>query len=163
VIRDPLEELRALYAEVDARYAGWSCDASTRCCRFGVTGREPYVTAVELEELRAAIARSGRRLGRATSTRGAARAGRRRLALVDEGRCGLLTDGGRCAVYESRPLGCRTFHCADASAGAPVRQREINAWVARVRSMSARFTPGGDLGRPLSRVLRAAAWGSEHC
>jgi hypothetical protein len=43
------EELLALYRQVDAAYAGASCDASTECCRFGITGREPMVTSVEIE------------------------------------------------------------------------------------------------------------------
>ena len=45
------DELAALYTEVDARLASSSCPASTECCRFGVTGREPYVTSVELAYL----------------------------------------------------------------------------------------------------------------
>src|SRR5687768_7096346 len=52
---DPLlEELRALYRETDALSAGWSCPSSTECCRFGITGREPYVTSLELAALRRA-------------------------------------------------------------------------------------------------------------
>ena len=33
--------------EVDALYADWSCPSSTECCRFGVTGRQPYLTSIE--------------------------------------------------------------------------------------------------------------------
>ena len=60
--------LLALYAEVDALVAGWSCTCSgagtgeaprARCCHFAVTGREPYPTAVELEELRHGIRVAG--------------------------------------------------------------------------------------------------------
>src|SRR4051794_1024725 len=54
-----LAELRVLYARVDAALQGWQCDASTDCCRFGVTGREPYPTAVELAELQRAVRARG--------------------------------------------------------------------------------------------------------
>src|SRR5262245_15496874 len=54
-----LTELRALYARVDAMYADWSCPGSTECCRFGLTGRQPYVTGVELRLVRHALARRG--------------------------------------------------------------------------------------------------------
>ena len=47
--------LRELYARIDRELEGWGCDASTDCCRFGVTGREPYPTAVEVAELERAI------------------------------------------------------------------------------------------------------------
>ena len=46
-----LGELRLLYAEIDQAFSGWACDASTDCCRFGVTGREPYPTAIEMADL----------------------------------------------------------------------------------------------------------------
>ena len=59
-----LAALRALYAEADALYAGWSCPTSRECCHFGITGREPYVTAIELLAIdvrwRVAAARSRR-------------------------------------------------------------------------------------------------------
>lgn len=167
-----LAELAGIYAEVDARFAGWSCEASTTCCRFGLTGREPYVTELELLAVRRAIARSGRRISidegpRARSAeRGADRAGRgrgRRALPVaggsspegrDEGRCPLLGVDGRCTIYASRPFGCRTFFCDAAVAGDPVSQRDINAFVARIRAIAARLGPGADEGRPLVRALR---------
>ena len=151
-----LAELRALYAEVDARFAGWSCDASTTCCRFGITGREPYVTAVELLALRKAIARTGRKPA------GAAVKAPRRLPLAGadaERRCPLLGETGRCTVYEARPFGCRTYFCDRALAGEPVRQRDVNAFVQRIRAVSDRLAPGGQgggdggAGRPLTRAL----------
>ncbi|MEO8800073.1 MAG: hypothetical protein ABI551_19415, partial [Polyangiaceae bacterium] len=69
--------LFSLYAEADALVAGWQCDASTDCCRFGVTGREPYVTAVELAEVLDARKVSG---GKALSTK-------RSLPIAEERRC----------------------------------------------------------------------------
>src|SRR5262245_14851856 len=54
-----LAELRAAYARIDSALDGWTCDASTDCCRFGVTGREPYPTAIELAELERAVKARG--------------------------------------------------------------------------------------------------------
>jgi len=154
-----LAELAAILAEVDARFAGWTCDASTTCCRFGLTGREPYVTAVELLAVRRAVARSGRKLDLGGSRPAVAPArarGRRALPVaeeVDERRCPLLGSDGRCTIYASRPFGCRTFFCDRAIAGDPVTQRDINAFVARIRAVAAKLGPGAEEGRPLVRAL----------
>ena len=111
-----LEELRAIYVETDALFSGMSCDASTDCCRFGVTGREPYPTAVEIEVLRRALAATGRRVART--------GGKKRLPIADAGerRCPMLSDEGRCIVYAARPFGCRTFFCDRAEGQAPSRE-----------------------------------------
>jgi hypothetical protein len=148
-----LAELRRLYAKVDEALNGWQCDASTDCCRFGVTGREPYPTAIEIAELERAVrARGGipkkRSLPLATAR--------------DERRCTLLDDRGKCIVYASRPFGYRTFFCHRASG--PVgeradsgRPRETIADVGRdIATLSARFAPADPGPRPLSRVT--AAW-----
>jgi Fe-S-cluster containining protein len=159
-------ELLALYAEVDALLAGWSCACSAseeggagRCCHFDVIGREPYPTAVELEEVRHGM--------RASSTRvrspapGLSARGRRRLPVAPESRtCPLLDGEGRCRIYASRPFGCRTFFCdeAEGPAGArprlPAQVREIGR---RIADLSARFAPRDPLPRPLTRALPALA------
>jgi Fe-S-cluster containining protein len=141
-----LAELEALYREVDAAFAGWSCPASTECCRFGVTGREPYVTSVELALLERAVAARG---GRPKASRD------KRLPLANERPCPLLSSDGRCTVYASRPLGCRTFYCerADAGHGHAVAHREITAFVRAVQKIAARHRPDGDRGRPLTRAF----------
>lgn len=140
----------ALYAKidgVDGKLDGWRCDASTDCCRFGVTGREPYPTAVELAEIERALRARG----------GIPK--RRSLPMATERRCPLLSDAGRCLVYASRPLGCRTFFCERGRG--PVGERpssdmpraaiaEIAADMAR---LSARFAPLDPGPRPLSRVI----------
>jgi hypothetical protein len=143
---EPFEELEAIYRDADALFAGWSCSASTDCCRFAVTGREPYVTSVEVALLRRALAATGRR-----------DPGRRALEVVAEGRCPLLTPEGRCQVYAARPLGCRTFYCGRASPAGPVRHRDVQALVRRVQELAARHEPDGDRGRPLRRALGAPA------
>ncbi|WP_437786317.1 YkgJ family cysteine cluster protein [Sorangium sp. So ce1097] len=163
-----LAELSAVYREAEEVFRGWTCQASTECCRFGITGREPYVTSIELAAVRRAIAsRGGPRalqgIVRAGGT-GAPEpptaggdAGRRRaLPQAAERRCPMLTDAGRCAIYAARPLGCRTFFCDRASAGSLVRHNDVNRLVRKVQDVAARHEPGGDLGRPLTRALADA-------
>jgi Fe-S-cluster containining protein len=144
-----LEKLRAVYAEVDALLAGWSCASSTECCRFGVTGREPYPTSVEIAELERAVRARG----------GLPK--RRTLPVADERRCTLLSDEGRCLVYASRPFGCRTFFCERGSgpAGEPPRsgpKTEIARLGRSVADLATRFDPADPGPRPLSKVT--AGW-----
>jgi Fe-S-cluster containining protein len=154
-----LSGLEAVYRDADRLHAGWSCPASTECCRFGMTGREPYVTSIELATLRKAIAarggmRSWRRAPAVADDVARAATGRVALPVVrDERRCPLLDAAGRCAVYEARPLGCRTFFCERATPGEKVKQREVNALVRRIQDLAAAHEPGGDRGRPLTRAL----------
>jgi uncharacterized protein len=142
-MRDLRADLRDLYRSVDAALEGWSCAASTDCCRFGVTGREPYPTAIEIAELERAI-----------SARGGIPK-RRTLPLANERRCTLLDDAGRCIVYASRPLGCRTFFCARGEG--PVGERTLPKDViarasAEIAQLSAALEPANPGARPLSRV-----------
>jgi Fe-S-cluster containining protein len=144
-----LEKLRAVYAEVDALLAGWTCASSTDCCRFGVTGREPYPTSVEIAELERAVRARG----------GLPK--RRTLPVADERRCTLLSDEGRCLVYASRPFGCRTFFCerGQGPAGEPPRsgpKAEIARLGRAVSDLAARFDPADAGPRPLSKVT--AGW-----
>ncbi|WP_437728897.1 YkgJ family cysteine cluster protein [Sorangium sp. So ce861] len=169
---DLLAELSAVYREAEEVFHGWTCQASTECCRFGITGREPYVTSVELAAVRRAIAALGgpRALqgvvraggaGAAEATASAGEPGRRRaLPQAAERRCPLLTDAGRCAIYAARPLGCRTFFCDRAAPGAPVRHHDVTRLVRKVQEIAARHEPGGDLGRPLTRALPDAGPGA---
>jgi uncharacterized protein len=142
-MRDLLAELRDLYRSVDAALEGWSCASSTDCCRFGITGREPYPTAIEVAELERAVAARG----------GIPK--RRTLPLATERRCMLLDDAGKCIVYASRPLGCRTFFC-DRGEG-PVGERmlpkdAIARASAKIAQLSATLAPADPGARPLSRV-----------
>ncbi len=140
-----LTALDALYREVDAAYAGWSCPASTECCRFGITGREPYVTSIELTAIRRAVAARGGML-----PRGAAKT---KLPIADERRCPLLTPDGRCSIYAARPLGCRTFFCERADRATEVSRRDVATFVRAVQTIAAKHEPDGDRGRPLTRAL----------
>ena len=150
---DLLAELAAVYRDAYALYAGWTCPASTECCRFGMTGREPYVTSIELLAVRRAIAaRGGARAWKKAAS--GSIAGRVTLPVVrDERTCPLLDGAGRCAVYAARPLGCRTFFCDRAEPAGKVKQREVNALVRRIQEIAARHEPDGDKGRPLTRAL----------
>jgi Fe-S-cluster containining protein len=153
------EELAAIYREVDHAFAGHGCPASTECCRFGITGREPYVTSIELALVERAVARLGgaRAIGKPpaplTAPEEPSGRGKRRLAVVDERVCPLLDASGRCSIYAARPLGCRTFWCDRASGAGEVARREVNAFVRRIQDLAARHKPGGDQGRPLTRAI----------
>ncbi len=141
-------ELRALYAAVDGLTHGFTCDASTDCCRFGVTGREPYPSAVELFVLAKAVRARG----------GLPK--RRSLPVSGERRCPLLSDEGRCLVYDARPFGCRTFFCerARGPAGEGARalpRRDIQELARRIADLSARAFPDDPGPRPLSRASSA--------
>jgi hypothetical protein len=150
-----LRELFGLYEELDAAYAGATCEASTECCRFGRTGREPYVTSIEWSAIDRARSRNG----------GPLPARKRALPLVagdrDERTCPLLDIQGRCSVYDSRPFGCRTYFCERASVPSAPDRRAQKEFVNRLRDIAARHEPGGEAPRPLSRLFergRADDW-----
>jgi Fe-S-cluster containining protein len=145
-----LAELRSLYAETDALHSSTTCPASTECCRFGVTGREPYLTSIELLAIQRAVAAAG----------GPLSPKRRALPLAgntteSERTCPLLSENGRCTIYASRPFGCRTFFCSRATRLGPVPRAEEKALVLRLRALAERHVPGGDAPRPLSNAVRA--------
>ena len=140
-------ELLRLYAEVDALLAPFSCDDSTECCQFGVTGREPYPTAVELAEVKSAMAGQG--IGAAPPS-----ATKRRLPIADPAkRCPLLSSEGRCRVYASRPFGCRTFFCDRAQGPGKLPRGEIQRLSRAIADLSARAFPENPLPRALTRAL----------
>jgi Fe-S-cluster containining protein len=144
-------ELRALYAEVDALLEPFRCEGTTECCRFAITGREPYPTAVELDAVQRAIA--------AVGGPRAAFGGGRHLPLARDGRCPLLDAAGRCRIYESRPFGCRTFFCERVEGPGKLPRRELLALGARVAALSARAFPADPAARPLTRALEALGAG----
>src|SRR5215470_19904888 len=126
-----LNALAAVYREVDALLDGWSCELSTDCCHFGRTGREPQLWPNEWALLERAL--NARPLPRSRS---------RRLQVVDEGRCPLLDDAGRCSMYAERPFGCRTYFCTRANG--PTRRPprdEITALSRRVVALAEAAEP----------------------
>jgi Fe-S-cluster containining protein len=137
-------ELAAIYRRADELSAAAphdGCERCARCCQFGLLGREPYVTSIEL----AVLCRAWRRGGRA-------RLARHAEALKI---CPLLTAESRCAAYADRPLGCRTFWCRQAASERPsVERREVLALVREVKAVAERHQAGGEQGRPLWAALR---------
>jgi Fe-S-cluster containining protein len=143
-----LSELRALYARVDALYAGWSCPASTECCRFGITGRQPFVTTIELYAIRDALAHRG---GPPSKRRRALPLAR--TTATDERTCPLLDRDQHCSVYADRPLGCRTFYCGRATRGEGPTTEELAALQAELSDLAARHSMAGEETRPLVAAL----------
>jgi Fe-S-cluster containining protein len=147
-----LAELQALYARVDALYADWHCPTSTECCRFGITGRQPYVTSIETLAIRHALARLG----------GLLPDHKRALPILlsheRERVCPLLDSKQRCSIYAARPLGCRSYYCERAARGAGPSRPELREITRELQELAARHQLGGDAGRPLLRMLDAG-WG----
>jgi Fe-S-cluster containining protein len=139
-------ELLALYAEVDALLAPFSCDASAECCNFATTGREPYPTAIELAEVERAV-RAGSLL------RGAPDATKKRKLPLASWRCPLLSPEGRCRIYAGRPFGCRTFFCDRVSGPGKLPRAELQSLSRRIADLAARFAPRDPLPRPLTKAL----------
>lgn len=142
-----LFELEALYREVDARFEGASCALSSECCRFGLTGREPQVTSIELALVKRALMARG----------GALPKSKKALPLTNDGErervCPLLDRAQRCAVYEARPLGCRTFYCTRAVHFEAPSRRELQRYVRRLQDLAVAHQHEGDKPRALTRAL----------
>jgi Fe-S-cluster containining protein len=147
-----LLELKALYARVDALYADWSCPTSTECCRFGITGRQPYLTSIETLAVRSALAQRG----------GLLSDNKRALPILmsasSERVCPLLDRNQRCSVYEVRPLGCRTFFCGRANRGVGPSGPQLRDVMRELQELAERHRLGGDATRPLLQVLDTG-WG----
>ncbi|MBL9116678.1 MAG: YkgJ family cysteine cluster protein [Verrucomicrobiaceae bacterium] len=92
------EQIRQIYADLEARPLPRACQLSGGCCRFKLTGRTPSVTRVEA--LYAAV--------------GVRAAGRTKLQPRADGACSCLGKDGRCTIYQNRPFGCRTHFCEEA-------------------------------------------------
>jgi uncharacterized protein len=145
---DHLGELARIYTTLDARLEGFTCDASTDCCHFERTGREPWVTDVEWAFVVKALGRLGGRDAVAAKNR-------RALPLVGEGRCPLLDPQGRCSVYASRPLGCRTFFCDRVQGPGRVPREAIREALREIQTLSERVSPASPTGRPLRQRFEA--------
>lgn len=134
-----MAELRALLARADEMMAPFSCAGQTECCRFGLTGREPYLTRLEEEALRRALA--------------ARPAPKRKLVVLGEERCTFLDETGRCTVYASRPLGCRTFFCDARQGPRSFPRAEVNRLALELAELSRRHFPQHREVRPMRRVF----------
>jgi hypothetical protein len=90
----PEAELQVLYDQVDREVArlGPVCELSGRCCRFAEYGHTLFVSALEIRYLVAGAPRPSRPLDRGEN-------------------CPWQDRLGRCTARDTRPLGCRIFHC----------------------------------------------------
>jgi Fe-S-cluster containining protein len=145
--------LLALYRETDALYAPVSCPGSTECCRFALTGREPYPHAVEMAEVTYAESVVGpskrkRHLAVIPPSSGSGKSTRA---------CAMLGDDNRCRIYASRPFGCRTFFCDRATGldGIPktkLRDKTLDLG-RRIADLSARAFPNDPGPRAFTKAL----------
>jgi hypothetical protein len=129
----------AVLRDADHLLDGWRCEASTECCRFGVTGREPHLTEVEWQIVVEEIARQGRRMP----------------AAPEDGTCAFLK-GGRCSIYAARPLGCRTFYCDRADGPGRYPRADLARMPRALEALSTPDAAGDRRGRPLRAWLGAA-------
>jgi len=137
---DERRTVLAVYADADRTLAPFSCEKSADCCHFTRTGREPSVTIGEWNEIVRAVRASGRALPPPPAD--------------DEQTCPFL-DAGRCRIYESRPLGCRTYFCDRITGpGRPPRE-ELAMLVGPLRTVAAQLDPRDPLPRTLSSWLKS--------
>ena len=143
--RDPQRALRAketlaILDEASALLRGYTCPASTECCRFGVTGREPWVTQAEWRLVEDEVRRQGRKLPMPP----------------DGDTCPFLSPEGRCRVYAARPLGCRTFFCDRATGPGPLPRKTLATFPRRLDALTEVVRGRDQAARPLRSWLREA-------
>ena len=129
-----VEEVRAIYREVDARAPLRNCTRLTECCQFRLTGRTPMLTKGEAMVAAQAVRASGRK------------------ALPEareEGVCPLLKADGKCVIYQDRPFGCRTHFCG--AAGGPYERSEVLDLIRRLEALDRKL--GGAGPRELPRAV----------
>jgi Fe-S-cluster containining protein len=138
---EALEEVRAVYRELENRPVERACTRRTECCHFKLTGRTPQLTRGE------AI----------VAARALRAAGRKALPERDDGACPLLRADGACLIYQDRPFGCRTHFCA--AAGGPYARSEVLDLIRRLEVIDGRLE--GDGPRALPAALRDELRGME--
>lgn len=135
---DVAGEVKAIYAELDARPFDRNCTSTTTCCRFQLTGKTPFLT--KAEALLAAQAWKATGRGRLPES-------------GKDGSCPMLEQKtGRCLIYESRPFGCRTHFCQ--AAGGPYARREVVDLIHKLEDLSR--TLGETEAMPMRSALEAA-------
>jgi len=123
--REAIEEIRAIYRELETRPVDRDCRRLTECCAFRVTGRTPQLTRGEAIVAAKALRASGRK------------------ALLEraDGSCPMLRDDGKCLIYQDRPFGCRTHFCA--AAGGPYERGEVLDLIRRLEAADERLNGSG--------------------
>ena len=132
--REALEEVRAVYREVENRPIERNCLRRTECCQFKLTGRTPQLTRGEAVLAAKALRASGRKT----------------MPEREDGACPMLRENGACLIYQDRPFGCRTHFCA--AAGGPYSRAEVLDLIRRLEAVDARL--GGSGPRALPVALR---------
>jgi uncharacterized protein len=129
-----LEEVRAIYREVDSRAPSRQYTRLTECCQFRLTGRTPMLTRGEAMVAAQAVRASGRKA---------------LPVAVEEGGCPLLKADGKCLIYQDRPFGCRTHFCA--AAGGPYERGEVLDLIRRLEVLDRKLEGAGP--RALTRTV----------
>ncbi|HET6410230.1 MAG TPA: YkgJ family cysteine cluster protein [Chthoniobacteraceae bacterium] len=129
-----LEEVRAVYRELEQRPVERFCERRTECCQFKLTGQTPMLT-------------KGEALLAAKAFRGT---GRTKLPDRAEGACPMLDAAGKCLIYEARPFGCRTHFCP--AAGGPYARRDVLDLIRRLEDVDRQL--GGDGPSPIEAAIR---------
>jgi Fe-S-cluster containining protein len=133
--REALEEVRAVYRELETRPIERACTRQTECCHFKLTGRTPQLTKGEAILAAKALRASGRKA----------------MPERDDGACPMLRENGACMIYEDRPFGCRTHFCA--AAGGPYARTEVLDLIRRLEAVDAKLS--GDGPRALQVAVAA--------
>lgn len=124
-----LSEVAAIYQDLEKRVLPRSCQISTRCCRFRLTGQVPFLT-----------------LGEALyAAKGVRASGRKEIKPNPEGACPLLGANGFCTIYQHRPFGCRTHFCE--AAGGVYPRKHLADLIQRLEALDEKL--GGEGSRPL--------------
>lgn len=133
-MRAALDEVRAVYRELENRPVERACVRRTECCQFKLTGRTPMLTRGEAILAAKALRASGRKA----------------LPQRDDDACPMLRDNGACLIYADRPFGCRTHFCA--AAGGPYARGEVLDLIRRLEAVDRRL--GGHGPRALEAAVR---------
>jgi hypothetical protein len=142
-VSDRVSQALTVLQEADHLVESWSCPTChgegsgerARCCHFGKSGHEPWLTEVEWRLLEREVARQGRSMPR----------------VPEDGRCPFLDASALCSVYQARPLGCRTYFCDESSGLGSWPRPAISRLPWRLEELSRRPLPGDDgRARPLT-------------
>lgn len=135
-------EVESVYRALDQLGLSRNCQGRTRCCRFKLTGRVPFLTLGEALVAARGVRASGKKqLPVGTGYSGA-----------EQGECPLLGRNGSCTIYAHRPFGCRTHFCEAAGGNYP--RAAVSALVRRLEEVAERL---GDTDvRPLAGAVADA-------
>lgn len=124
-----LQEVRGIYQELASRPSHGNCIGRGDCCRFGLTGKTPYLTKGE-----AMVAAQGWKSS-----------GRKSLELPADGSCPFLKNN-RCQNYDARPFGCRTHFCD--AAGGPMPRADVRDLIQRLEDLDQKLGGNGACNLP---------------